>query len=89
VSNRLDIKHLVFLSSIACYPTPELEKRLSEDARLVDDLALSSMDIYYLGLSLEVEMTRRNFSALTDEQIMGWRTVRDIIDTLEQLQSSK
>ncbi len=83
----MDIKHLVFLSLLTCHPTAEVEQGLAEDANLTDDLCLASIDIYYLGLALEVEMTRRNLGPLTDQQIMGWKTVQDVINTLEQLQS--
>jgi len=77
----MDISHMVMGAILANYPTDTVDKNLSPTASLSDDLGLSSMDIYYLGLCVEKEMPRGSF---TDEQIMSWRTVQDIIDSVAQ-----
>ena len=81
----IDIEYLVFSNILANYPTECVEHNLAPDSNLIEDLDLSSIEVYYLGLSIEKELVPMNLPGLSDEDIMGWKTVKDIIDTIANI----
>lgn len=80
--HEIDTTHLVMNAILRAFPTSIVEKNLSTKSLLVDDLELSSMDIYFLGLEVERDLQRMGFGALSDALIVGWKSVQDIIDTV-------
>ncbi|MFA6057306.1 MAG: hypothetical protein WC756_03840 [Taibaiella sp.] len=81
----VDVEYLVFSNILANYPTECVEHNLAPNSNLIEDLDLSSMEIYYLGLSIEKELQEMNLPSLTDKDIMGWKTVKDIIYTIANM----
>ncbi|AOM80010.1 hypothetical protein [Pedobacter steynii] len=80
---KLTETDLMVLDSIleAC-PTEKVERYLAPGASLADDLGLSRHEINLIGFTVEQELQYRGFPALTDEQILSWEKVQDIIDAV-------
>jgi acyl carrier protein len=57
--------------------------RLSEDARIVEDVGLASLDLLELRFELEAEWEAK----ITDEEAISLRTVGDVVDVV--LKNSK
>jgi acyl carrier protein len=64
--------------------TVTVEGGLTEDLSLADDLGLDSLDSMGVVVDLETEFDIE----ITDDQIESWRTVGDVIRTVQGLVSS-
>lgn len=84
MSAPIDIPYLVFNSILTTFPTSEVESNLDITSHLYNDLGLDSNDVYYLGLVIEKETPDFHFR-FTDGQIMNWKTVNDIINTISSM----
>jgi acyl carrier protein len=54
--------------------------QLAEDARIIEDIGLSSLDL----LELRCELEERWQTTVADEELMRLQTVGDVVDLLEQ-----
>ena len=53
-------------------------KRITREARLVEDLNLDSLDIIDLSMELEIALNIE----IANKTVSQWRTVGDVIDTI-------
>jgi acyl carrier protein len=51
---------------------------LSEDARIIEDIGLASLDLLELRFELETAWNTR----ITDEEAISLKTIRDVVDVL-------
>ncbi len=85
MNQPLDIQHLVFNSILGVSSSPAVEQNLSESANLTEDLKLSRSEIIMVGFTVERELQYLGLPSLTDQQIVSWEIVQDIIDTVTEI----
>ncbi|WP_157263047.1 hypothetical protein [Pedobacter steynii] len=71
----------------AC-PTEKVERYLAPWASLADDLGLSRHEINLVGFTVEQKLQDLGFPALTDEQILSWEKVQDIVDSVVDIMAA-
>lgn len=97
---EIDIQQIVYNAILKNFESEAVEQNLSKEARLKDDLKLTSEEVYRLGLIVEKDwqlakmekMGRNagqirysNLPGLTDDQIIVWEKVQDIINTITSI----
>lgn len=77
-----NVKDLVISHILIKYPTETIEQTLGFHSRLSEDLGLTPDEIYMLGLFIEGDLQRMGLPSFSDQQILSWHTVQNIVDTI-------
>lgn len=80
-----DVGCLVIDNILTKYPTDIIEQSIAFESRLVEDLQLTPEQVYMLGLLIEGDLQAMGITGFSDKQILCWKTVQDIVDTIKSL----